>query len=88
MTSDRTTWKVAETAAYYRVRSHTVLAWIRSGELEAENVAATTSSRPAWRISLDALERFAAKRRNRPEPKAVKKQRAATEDRIIPYFSP
>lgn len=88
MTTARNTAKVGEVAAYYRVRPHTVLAWIASGELEAENIATSRATRPLWRISPDALERFAATRRNRPEPKVVRKTRTTRTERIKQFFKP
>lgn len=88
MTTARSTSTVAEVAAYYRVRAQTVLAWIASGELEAQNIATSRATRPLWRISPNALERFAALRRNRPESKVVRKTRTTRTERIKQFFRP
>jgi predicted site-specific integrase-resolvase len=37
---------------------NTVLAWIKSGELKALNLASRTSRRPRYRISPEAAEQF------------------------------
>jgi excisionase family DNA binding protein len=49
---------VAEYAERKAVSQHTVLGWIQSGELRAINVARRQGSRPHWRISTEAVERF------------------------------
>jgi len=54
-----------------------VLAWIRSGELRAINVAARTSNRPRWRIPPEAIESFLAARVAGPvlsQPRSRRKQ--------------
>jgi predicted site-specific integrase-resolvase len=52
--------KPREVALLYRVSVHTVLAWIRSGELRAVNVA--RGPRPRWIITEAALAAFEAAR--------------------------
>jgi hypothetical protein len=43
----------------YRVSEHTVLGWIRSGELRAINVGrALGKKKPRWRITPETLEAF------------------------------
>lgn len=50
---------VTQVADRYSVRQHTVLAWIRSGELVAVNVGANPrGKKPRWRISEAALADF------------------------------
>jgi hypothetical protein len=60
---------VAEVAASYRVKPHTVLSWIKAGWLQAANMAAASSTRPRWRISEKALEAF-EDRRSSPSPQS------------------
>lgn len=48
----------------YQVRQHTVLGWIRSGELKAINVRRSGSKRPSWRITEEALQEFEERRVN------------------------
>jgi excisionase family DNA binding protein len=62
----------------YGVTVHTVLGWIRSGELRAVNVGRRPGAKkPRWRITQEALDSFEqlrtptssappARRRNRP----------------------
>lgn len=57
-----------EVAKRYSVKPQKVLAWIRSGELVAVNVAERANGRPRWRVSEEALETFERRRSSRPEP--------------------
>lgn len=49
-------------ARAYGVNVGKVLAWIRSGELRAVNLASRPGGRPRWRISADAIAQFEARR--------------------------
>lgn len=40
------------------VRVHSVLTWIRSGELPASDVSTTRGGRPSWRIAESDLQTF------------------------------
>ena len=51
-----------EVARLLRVDPHTVIAWIRGGELRAVNVARRESRRPRFRVFAKDLEEFARKR--------------------------
>jgi hypothetical protein len=53
-----------------------VLGWLKRGELTGINTS-DCQSRPRWRISLDAIEKFEAGRSSRPpapKPKRRKRQ--------------
>ena len=52
------TYGVKEVRTSFRVSEGTVLAWIRSKELAAINVAPTRGGRPKWRMSEEALKQF------------------------------
>jgi transposase len=56
------TLDVKHVAERYGVGQHTVLGWIRRGELTAVNVARTQAGPPRWRITPQALEAFEAAR--------------------------
>lgn len=57
---------VAEIAESVGVREHTVLEWIRRGDLEAYNVGrAANKQKPRWRIAQAALDKFLQARSNR-----------------------
>jgi excisionase family DNA binding protein len=56
--SDRTL-SVKELCERYGVNQHTVLGWIRSGELTAINVGRRLGTKkPRWRITPEALKAF------------------------------
>lgn len=65
-----------EAAEYLRVKLQTIHSWIRSGELEAFNVAKPGLSRPRWRITKEALRKFEqSPSRAGAEAKPAKKKR-------------
>ena len=52
-------YSITDLTERYRVTEHTVLAWIKSGELKAINVGRSPKAKkPRWRISKGALEAF------------------------------
>ncbi len=62
----------------YSVTVHTVLGWIRSGELRAVNVGRSLGAKkPRWRITQQALEAFEQLRTPTPLPKAPRRKRQA-----------
>lgn len=69
------TFGVKDLQERFAVGEHTVLGWIRSGELQAINVARTGSSRPKWRIKEEDLERFELLRAHSPPPPPKRKRR-------------
>lgn len=66
-----------EVAAVRKIRLGKVLAWIRTGELLAVNLAEKPRGRPRWRISAEALDAFDTRRSNRAgmKPAASRKQK-------------
>jgi hypothetical protein len=70
----------------YRVSNHTVLAWIRTGELKAIKVNRKVGARkPRWRISQAAVGAFEALRASSP-PVAVPRRRKYRPGDVIEYF--
>ena len=63
----------------YGVTEHTVLTWIRAGELRAVNVGRHPGARkPRWRVSQAALDAFEALRMaTLPQPPATRRRQAA-----------
>jgi excisionase family DNA binding protein len=58
---------VRDVCERFAVSPHTVLAWIRSGDLAAVDVSPRPGGkRPRWRISPRALEAFELRRTGRP----------------------
>lgn len=63
MSEPRTAFAVKAVADRYGVAEHTVLGWIKTGELRAVNVGtAPGKKKPRWRITQVALEAFEAAR--------------------------
>lgn len=60
----------------YSVGEHTVLGWIRSGELRAVNVARSPDSKkPRWRITTESLAAFELRRTTNPPPPPTRRRR-------------
>jgi excisionase family DNA binding protein len=69
----------------YNVTVHTVLGWIRSGELRAVNVGRRPGARkPRWRITEDALAAFELSRTPTPPPPRAQRRKRALE--IIEFY--
>ena len=68
-----------EVARLLRVDAHSVLDWIRNGELRASNVASRTSTRPRWRVHRGDVDAFclAARAATPPPPRAKRPRRQA-----------
>jgi hypothetical protein len=82
VTADRLNWTPPEIAKRWRVSEDKVLALIRSGRLRAFDVASPGSSRPRWRVPLDALLAFEAGR----APVEAPKKRRRREASVIEFF--
>lgn len=65
------------------IKPDKVLAWIRSGELRAINVATNAHGRPRWRIPAEAILAFESARTSRPTAKSPR-QRKRTD--VINFF--
>jgi excisionase family DNA binding protein len=72
------TLSVHDLTERYGVSEHTVLGWIRSGELRAVNVGRRPGGKkPRWRITQEALQAFEAIRTpTSPPPRARRKKPA------------
>lgn len=62
------TYSVTEVKERFGVGEHTVLMWIKSGELRAINVARGTGKRPKWRITAESLAAFELSRESGAPP--------------------
>jgi len=60
--TERTTYGVKNLCDRFAVGEHTVLGWIRCGELQAVNVARKPTGRPKWRVTAEALAAFESNR--------------------------
>jgi len=84
MTPPRSKLSPPELAAQWGVDTHKVLAWIRSGELRAVNLAARIGGRPRYKIDLADVAVFEARRAAGPQPKAARRRRQP--EGITQYF--
>jgi excisionase family DNA binding protein len=79
------TYGVKDLCERYGVGEHTVLAWIRNGELKAINVGrAPGKQKPRWRITEDALKAFEQLRT--PTPPPPKKRRRRQPAGVIEFY--
>lgn len=74
------TLSVKQLQKKYGVGEHTVLGWIRTGELRAINVSRSGSSRPKWRISEEALKAFEEHRSAVKQPQPHVHRKRSTDD--------
>ena len=72
------THTVRDLCERYGVTEHTVLGWIRSGELAAVNVGRKLGAKkPRWRVTEDALAVFELSRTTQsPQPRTRKRKLA------------
>lgn len=64
-------------AAQFGISADKVVAWIRSGELPAMNVATRANGRPRWVVDVDDLSDFERRRAAVVKPRAKRKRRPA-----------
>lgn len=63
-----------EIAERFDVKVHTVMAWIKSGELKAINTVKNRASKPRWKIRPEDLERFEMARMSGAEAVSTPRQ--------------
>ena len=68
----------------YGIGEHTVLGWIRNGELKAIDVSRHRGGKPRWRISAEALAAFEQLRT--PTPPLPKTRRAKRSADVIEFY--
>lgn len=79
------TLSVRDVADRYDVSEHTVLTWIRSGELRAVNVGRRPGARkPRWRIFQEALGAFETIRSATPPPPKVSRRKPPAD--VIEFY--
>lgn len=78
---ERTNKSVPQLAREWGVSTNKILAFVKSGELRAVNLARTTAGRPRYAISLDAIAAFEAARQVVPTtsnpPRRTRRQAAS-----------
>lgn len=79
------TLSVRDLCERYGVTVHTVLGWIRSGELRAVNVGRRLGAKkPRWRITVEALEAFEQARTATPPPPRARRRKRPAE--VIEFY--
>jgi excisionase family DNA binding protein len=79
------TFTVREICKRYSVAEHTVLGWIRSGELKALNVGRTPGTKkPRWRITAEALATFELLRTTTPPPPWTRRRKRSPE--VVEFY--
>ncbi len=82
--SDRTL-TVRDLCDRYGVTEHTVLGWIRSGELRAINVGRSLGTKkPRWRIPPEALQAFELLRTPSPPPPRTRRRKRQAD--VIQFY--
>jgi excisionase family DNA binding protein len=77
---------VRDVAQRYRVSEHTVLGWIRSGDLAAVNVGRRPGARkPRWRIAAHALTTFELRRTSAPPSPRLRRCRRPAD--VIAFYT-
>gem|GEM_PF-1821054 len=69
------TYSVRDICERYAVGEHTVLAWIKRGELKGIDVSRRLGGKPRWRITAEALAAFEQLRTPTPPMPPVKRNR-------------
>lgn len=80
------TYTVKDLCDRYRVREHTILAWIHNGELKAINVGVGLGKKkPRWRVTEEAITEFELLRASQAPPPPRKRRKRPTSDAIEFY---
>ncbi|MHC4405429.1 MAG: helix-turn-helix domain-containing protein [Planctomycetota bacterium] len=78
------TYTVRDLCDRYGVGEHTILGWIRSGELQAIDVSRNRGGKPRWRITKEALEAFELVRTHSPPPPRTRRRKQPPE--IVEFY--
>ena len=78
---------VADLCDKFGVTEHTVLTWIRSGEMSAVNVGRHPGAgKPRWRISPEAVAAFELSRESGGTPTPQPKRRRKADPEVIKFY--
>lgn len=82
------TFGVSDLCERYGVGEHTVLGWIRSGELRAVNVGRTPGGKkPRWGITSEALAQFELSRESSgPRVGTNSKRKQKADPKLIEFY--
>jgi hypothetical protein len=74
---------VADLARRWRIGPDKIRGFLRRGELVGVNVAASLVGKPQWRITLESVKAFEARRTSAPSPKPARRRKRTA---IIDYY--
>ncbi len=75
MSAPKSALTVAQVAERLGTRTHTVTAWIKSGELRAIDISQSAGGRPTWRIMPEDLDAFIERRTHQAAPKRTRRKK-------------
>jgi transposase len=79
-----TTFGIKDICERFAVGEHTVLGWIRRGELRAIDVSRKQGGRPKWRVTPQALDVFELARTATPPPPRTRRKRPQAD--VIEFY--
>jgi hypothetical protein len=68
-------YSVADLCRRWKVGPDKIRAFLRRGELVGVNVATNLSAKPQWRVTLESVHAFEARRSSAPEPKPARRRK-------------
>lgn len=78
------TFGVKDLCERFAIGEHTILGWIKRGELKAINVSRKQGGRPKWRITEEALAAFEQLRTPTPTPSQTRRKRQS--DTVTKFY--
>jgi transposase len=76
-----------QVAQRYGVGVHSVLGWIRSGELEAVNVGRSLGKKkPRWKVLPEHLAAFELRRLSSPPPPRTRRRKQTTASGVSEFY--
>jgi transposase len=78
------TYGIKDLQERFAVGEHTILGWIKRGELKAINVSRKPVGRPKWRITAEALAAFELARTTSPQPPRTRRKKQPAD--IIEFY--
>ncbi len=80
------TYSVKQLGERFHVGEHTVLGWIKTGELQAINVARSLGGKPHWRITAEAVQAFELLRTAMPVIEQPRRRRRRPATNLIEFY--
>jgi transposase len=81
------TFSVKDLTKRFCVGEHTILGWIKRGELKAINVSRQRGGRPKWRITEEALAAFELSRMPAPPEPRVRRRKKNHDPNFVKIYT-